>query len=307
MFPLLAWLGSFACASSPGVTPLRTERAPEESARPTTSPGEPSPSAPTDGWFACGDRRCRAGSSAAELVAFVLRSTEPLVLGFGEAHAPAGAATTPTVRRFQSEVLPSLSPESSALVVELLAPPSGCDGATERTDETAREVTSGQAATNQNDYLALGTESRRLGVVPDILRASCDDLRAIADAEDLGVFVMMETIARLSVTTVERYLAREKPGRPRVLAYGGMLHNDLAPREERRSWSYGPDLERRTAGRYVELDLVVPELVGDAALWAKFDFSTALDALTEAPLERFVLIERSPRSFALVWPGTRPR
>ncbi len=52
-----------------------------------------------------------------------------------------------------------------------------------------------------------------------------------------------------------------------VVAYGGAMHNDLAPRKGREAWSFGPRLQTKAGGKYVELDLIVPEFVGDGEVW----------------------------------------
>jgi hypothetical protein len=52
-----------------------------------------------------------------------------------------------------------------------------------------------------------------------------------------------------------------------VLAYGGALHNDTAPRPQRAAWSFGPELMQRTGGRYIELDLIVADYIQDNDAW----------------------------------------
>lgn len=238
--------------------------------------------------------------SSRDALAAVLERDRPSVIGFGEAHTPSGFTARPTVRRFSEDLLPILAPTSSALIVELLAPPSGCEAEKQATQREAEQVTQGQAETNQSDYLKLGQRSRELGVVPDILRASCGDMKAIADAGEEGVLVMMETIARLTGAAVIERSGRAPRERPRVLAYGGALHNDQNPRPERDAWSYAKQLREATHDRYVEIDLIVPELVADTPAWQSFAWFSAYEEL--APKTRgALLLETAPRSYALVF------
>ena len=222
------------------------------------------------------------------------------VVGFGEAHAPSDFAGRTTVQRFSEELLPAAAPHTRRLLVELLASPGGCEKPRQDVQAESDAITEGQSEQNQNDYVALGHTARKLGVVPDILRPTCDDMRAIAAAE-VRVLGIMKTIARLSIVTTERWLSEPtSEDRRLVFLYGGALHNDLAPREHLESWSYGPALADRTEGRYVEVDLVVPELVQDSESWRKFLWYQAVESLPEA--HGTVLVRVSDRSFALVFP-----
>lgn len=145
----------------------------------------------------------------------------------------------------------------------------------------------------------MGHIARQLGVVPDILRASCDDLRAIA-APDGGVLAYMETIARLSARDLTHASSRAPSQRPLVLAYGGALHNDAVPRAARATWSFGPALIEATHGRYLEIDLVVPELIADTDSWRAFPWYAAYRSAAPTPSET-LLIPWGERSFALIF------
>jgi hypothetical protein len=197
------------------------------------------------------------------------------LIAFGEAHAPADYTGRSTVVRFQEDLLPTIARGSSYLLVELLQPPAnGCDQQKEAAKKESQAVTEGQSQNNQNDYLALGTKAHELGVKPDILRATCEDLKKIAAPEG-GVVAMMESIARLSEKALTDDLASTKPGRPLVLAYGGALHNDVVPRQGREMWSYGPHLLKVSDGSYLEIDLIIPELIKDTDSWKSFQWYAA--------------------------------
>lgn len=246
----------------------------------------------------CAQLRCTSyPTAAAALLAAVPQDVS--VVGFGEAHTPSDYSGRTTARRFAEDLLPALAPRSRRLLVELLAPPSGCEKPRQEVQAESDVITEGQAEQNQDDYLALGHAARKLGVVPDILRPTCDEMRAIA-ASEVRVLAIMETIAHLSVNTTERWLTEPQAERPLVLLYGGALHNDVAPREHLESWSYGARLSARTEGRYVEVDLVVPELMQDTESWQKFLWYSAVRSLPED--HGATLVHVSDHSFALVFP-----
>src|SRR5690606_30852570 len=166
------------------------------------------------------------------------------------------------------------------------------------------KITEGQAAENQNEYLQLGTEARKLGVVPDILWSTCEDLAFIASPEG-GVVAMMESIARLSEKTLMEQLASTKKGRPLVLAYGGALHNDITPRPGRESWSYGPAMMKKTGGSYLEIDLIVPELISDSESWKTFVWYDAYNSLNHQ--EGALLMRWGDKSYTLFLEPERQR
>jgi len=219
----------------------------------------------------------------------LVQAYEPTVIAFGEAHAPATYAGKSTVARFTDALLPVVASRSHFLLVELLAPPqAGCEPARARAAQESATITSGQRVENQNEYQKLGHRARKLGVLPDILRATCDDLRAIAAPEG-GVLAYMETIARLAIHELTVRLEQPHPERPLVLSYGGALHNDATPRAERESWSFGPALLEATRGRYLEVDLIVPALITDSETWRAFPWYDAYRAAHHKPGETLVI------------------
>lgn len=51
------------------------------------------------------------------------------------------------------------------------------------------------------------------------------------------------------------------PGDRMILVYGGGLHNDLLPRAELAAYTFGPKVRDEQGGRYLEIDLYVPEYI----------------------------------------------
>jgi hypothetical protein len=192
---------------------------------------------------------------------------DPVVLAIGEAHAQRGATVASSTKRFTESLLPLLAGRASYLVVELMLPPSGCNKQAQAMQSVQKPVVTQQAETNQNEYVVLGDAARKLGITPFPLRPSCDDLAAINDAGDDAIDVSLRTIARL--TTQEASKMLERPDHKMVITYGGALHNDPSPPPERAAWSYGPAVSKAAGGRYVQLDLYVPEFISGDETWRK--------------------------------------
>ena len=85
-----------------------------------------------------------------------------------------------------------------------------------------------------------------------------------------------------------------------VLTYGGARHNDVTPRPQMEAWSFGPRLKQRTSGRYVELDLIVPEYIKDNEAWKALTWYPHYDA------QRFgadaLLFHPEPAAYVLIFP-----
>lgn len=252
----------------------------------------------------CGELGCRAFTSSQEAFSVVLES-QPAVLGIGEAHAQKGTENVASsTKRFTDELLPTLQKRASFLLVELMMPNPKCKKETKQVQKQQEPVTKPQAATNKNEYLVLGEKAKALGITPDLLRPSCEDLERITKAGDDDINVMLEMTASLTTTVVKSELARNQKAKKAalVIAYGGALHNDISPRTGREKWSYGPALTDHTAGRYIELDLIVPEYIKDGEPWSTLPWTKHYDR--EKFGKKAVLFEVAPKSFVLVLPSS---
>lgn len=322
-FPLCRALGPAAgvlflaaCAGSPPPDNAKptTELVPPPTATvvaplpPTASAPPPAPTVDqtSAAGIPCGELDCRLFRSPEEAFAYVL-AEKPQILGVGEAHAQKGMeGVDSATKRFTERFVPLLQGRASDLIVELMLPPKGCAKAEKEVRTQQKEVTQQQASTNQNEYVVLGEAARRAGIVPDALRPSCQDLDAAAKAGDQAVPVMLETIARLSKAKAAELLARnEKSPQDKdkmVILYGGALHNDLAPKPGREAWSFGPELLRVTNGRYVELDVFVPESIQDTESWRAFAWYSLYKPAEHGGST--VLFRTGPSTFALIFPKT---
>jgi hypothetical protein len=242
------------------------------------------------------DPECGAFDRAEDAFAVVLKE-DPRVLGVGEAHAQRGATVASSTKRFTDDLLPLLAGRTSDLLVELMMPPKGCVKQAETMRSVQKPVVTQQAETNQNEYLVMGEAARKLGIVPDMLRPSCEDLASINDAGEDAIVRSLETIARL--TTVQATKMTERSGAKMVVTYGGALHNDVAPPAERAAWSYGPALSRAASGRYVELDVYVGDFITADESWRKQAWYSAWER--NKTVHKTLLFRLAPKSYVLVF------
>jgi hypothetical protein len=195
------------------------------------------------------------------------------------------------------------------LVVELLMPPAGCVDAAADVREKQALATSQQAPSNPSEYVAMGERARALGIVPDMLRPSCADLDGVGDAGEAAIEASLALIARLSSAQAQRLVARDERSDgdrgKMVVLYGGLLHNDLDPAPDRRAWSYAPALDAVTHGRFVALDLIVPEFITDDPSWRALPWFGHYDRARLGA--KATLFEVASRSFVLVFPEAARR
>ena len=223
------------------------------------------------------------------------------MLAVGEAHAQKGSeAVSSTAKRFGAQLLPIVRGRASDIVIELLLANGSCGKKTEeRVAEKQKPVTENQAATNQNEFVELGTVAKKQGTEPHALTPNCDEFNAISGAGEDVVDRMLTTVAAASTRTLEALL-KHRPPAALLLAYGGALHNDLVPRPGRERWSFGPHFADVTGGKYVELDLIVPEYVKDTEAWRAFPWYSAY-AERKGP-HGALLYTIAPHSFTLIFP-----
>jgi hypothetical protein len=281
---------------------------PAWSARNPSAPLEPAP-APSSNAPAtarrCGQLGCLAFLTPREAFEHAL-SSNPRVIALGEAHAQKDAPKVKTTtRRFAEELLPGLSGRASDLVIELLTTNGSCGQAVEKdVAERQKPVTEPQAQTNQNQYVTLGAVAKQHGIAPHALVPECEELRAVSAAGEGDIERLLVLIADATVRQTEKLVASGDAKRSIVL-YGGALHNDLVPRPGREAWSFGPRLKERVGGRYVEIDLVVPEFVKPTPAWQAFPWYAPFQALVPGP--ETILYQLSPESYVLVFPYSMPK
>jgi hypothetical protein len=281
-------------ATQPVVAPSRSLATATVLSPPVSPPAASGPRA-------CGALDCLAFATPQAAFEHVLRN-EPRVLAIGEAHAQAGTTgIRSSTRRFAEQLLPLVSGKAKHIVIELLL--ANCKPKTvERAAQVQAPVTEHQAKSNQNEFLTLGKYAQRLGVEPQALTPDCKEYESVIAAGEDGVGRLLSLVAQKTESSVEALLARPGTDSELILTYGGALHNDLSPRPGQESWSFGPKLALATGGRYVELDLIVPEFVKDTEAWRGLPWFRAFDR--EHLTGETLLYRPAPNSFALIFPKT---
>lgn len=271
----------------------------------SSSPASTSPSLP-EGPFACGSLTCEVFETPAAAFAHVVETEKPLLLALGESHAQKGSeAVRSTTARFTEDLLPKLQGKASSIVLELWVADGSCGKKKEQeVAQQQKEVTQAQSASNPNEFVKLGEKSRSLDIVPFLLKPTCADYDTIRNAGDEAVLEMLSMITRNmrdKAKALYGETVKKAPGKM-VVTYGGALHNDRAPKSGREAWSFAKELDEVVGGRYVELDLIVPEFIKDNDSWKSLLWFDAYDANRFGTVT--VLIAMGPRSYALVFPRT---
>jgi hypothetical protein len=242
---------------------------------------------------------CKAFPTAAAAFDFVLAES-PRVLAVGEAHAQGdGPKSASSTRRFMEGLLPRLAPRATDLVIELWLANGSCGKVEQKVAEQQTAVTAPQAATNQNEFVELGHRAKALGIMPHALVPSCEQYRKIAGAGAADIEEMLVMLKSVTAHDVQELMTKRAPQRL-IVAYGGAMHNDLVPREGREGFSFGPELAAATGGRYVELDLVVPEQIKETDAWRAqpwYAYYSREKSGTEA-----YLFSWAPHAYALLFP-----
>jgi len=299
------WL-LLACAAKPPTSDVKAAVVPPPAPAVVSATPEPPQAAPVAAAPAfrdCGELSCKAFPSAVAAFDYVLRDA-PRVLAIGEAHAQsetpgAAAKSASSTKRFMDDLLPRLAPRAADLVIELWLANGSCGKVEQKVQKQQSAVTAPQAATNQNEFVELGHRAKALGIMPHALVPSCEQYQKIAGAGAADIEEMLAMIKSVTQRDVEELLSKRAPERL-VVAYGGAMHNDLVPRAGREDFSFGPELSRVTAQRYVELDLVIPEQIKDSEAWRAlpwYPHYSREKAGTEAYLYSW-----APHAYALLFP-----
>lgn len=258
---------------------------------------EASPPDPPHTTSPCHPLQCRNFTTSEAALVSVLEQ-RPSVIAFGESHALRGAADVLTAtERFGADYLPLLrSRGASTLVVELINPPAGCEQEKAAVAAVQKPVVERQDTGNQDRFVQLGHRARELHMVPLILEPTCRDFVPVRQAGPDGVAALLELIASQTRGKLER-LAAQAPTGALVVAYGGGIHNDIAEEGESKPFAFGAELSRATQGKYVAVDLIVPEFVGDTDVWKALPWYQFWPKLRN---EGVVLIETKPSEFTLI-------
>jgi hypothetical protein len=231
-----------------------------------------------------------------------LLAKKPRVIAFGEFHELKGAAKVHSaIWRFREQLLASVQPIASDLIVETWVTDGKCGKTEEKAVAQVQESTKRPEST-EDEVMALLRTAKERGVQPHVLTVSCAQYKAIGgDGGEIDYVKLLETVTTVLRTKIHEVLGLRKGGDKTVLVYGGAIHNDVYPKKELRDFSFARDITKATHERYLEVDLYVPEYIaGDKDLTAEPWYKPYL----EQPPAKTTLVRRGPTSFIIIFPRT---
>ena len=289
-------------AEAPPAASAQAAAARASGAQPSSSAAAPTAPSSPGGPEACGGLRCMRYASANQAFGEAL-ARKPLVLAVGETHAQKGTEGIPsTTKRFTTDLLPLLEHRASDLIIELwVADPKCNKKKVAEVAERQKEVTKDQAESDQNEFVTMADRAKALGIQPHVLRPTCQEYDEILAAGPDGIPKMLAMIKRLTEEKAIALLKRNAGAKKEamVVTYGGAMHNDLAPKPGREDWSFGRELAAATKGRYVEIDLIVPEFIKDNASWQSLPWFEHFDRSKRQ--ERVTLFNPIDDVYALIF------
>ncbi len=248
-------------------------------------------------------------SSLHEAVIFILKKSDPLVVGFGEYHQVDNGEDikiTSTISRF-SRMISTVSGRATDLIVETWVFDGSC---LEEQNEIASEVEEiiDRPQETKSELVKLIEKAKILRVHPHILNMPCEKYESLRDSSgSIDNYALLELVTD---QIIEKYgeikkVRDEEDNRlasqeKLILLYGGALHNDLFPDEGWEFASYANKMAEITEDRFTEIDLYVPEFIkGDEELHKKGWHKSYKKHLKNCN-SSYMVIERSDKSYIII-------
>jgi hypothetical protein len=229
-----------------------------------------------------------------------LLAENPRVIAFGEYHEITGGAKAKSaISHFTDELLALVQRKSSDLIVETWVTDGNC-GKTE-TQAVAKVEKHIQRPKHVKSELELLIERAvAMGLRPHILTITCDEYRSIQpDAGEVDYVKLLSVVTGALKREIDAALKKTKPDKT-VLVYGGAVHNDLQPRAELKDFTFGPAVRDEVGGRYLEVDLYVPEFIERDKDIVKESWYPLYKKAAKPG--KPTLVKRSPGSYIVVFP-----
>jgi hypothetical protein len=238
--------------------------------------------------------------SAAAAVQALLAGS-PRVVAFGEYHQQKKTARIPSaLRHFTRELLPTLSAAGATdLVVETWITTGSC-GEVERKAVARVDKATQRPASTEDEVVTLLRRAKESGLEPRILQVACKDYQAIFGSGRLDY----DKLLRLTRDQLETQIraALQRPGSRLVVSYGGAIHNDLHPPNDL-TYAFGDAIARAVNGKYLEIDLYVPEYIEKDPLIRREPWYQQYRRAYRPKL--VVVVQHGPGSYALLFPRQR--
>jgi hypothetical protein len=236
----------------------------------------------------------------AALVAII--PADARVVGFGELHARTDRAPVTSSLASFTRALPAIADQLSDLVIETwLVDPSCGKPAVQATAKV--EATMKRPEETKSEIAQLADAARAAHIQPHAMTLTCADYTAVTPAhgEVDPVAILTLTTRELTRIATSAVVHRDKAPdhRPWIAVYGGALHNDRFPDKAVAEWSYAAELDRVTGGRFVEIDVIVPELAEADPLMQRQPW-LPLARATRDPASPVLVWTRGERSFVVL-------
>ena len=224
------------------------------------------------------------------------------VIGFGELHARTDrAAVRTTLARFTADGLPAIADKLSDLVIETWLIDKGCEQTATQASAQV-DATMHRPAATKNDIAELADAARAAHIQPHAMRVTCADYgKIMPPGKEMDVPAMLTlTTSELGRIATEAVVHRDREPdhKPWIALYGGAMHNDRFANAGVAEWSYAAKADAASSNRFVEIDLVVPELADHDDVLAKEPWYP----LIAAPATTVRVWQRGERSFVILFP-----
>jgi hypothetical protein len=232
------------------------------------------------------------------LVAIIERE-KPRVIGIGEAHQLRSTAhILSPLARFTSQAVPVLAEaRTSNLVLETWAEREQCGKVQKQVDTQVRRDTERPKET-QSELVKLLEALDSRGIGRHGMAMSCSEYEQLLGDGGVVDYSRLLSLITGKLDALAKAVLGKAPSDTVVVIYGGALHNDLYPAKGVEGWSYAASVDQIADGRYLEIDLYVPELVADDKALQKEPWFQL--ASSDELKSKVLVIRRGPRSYVIL-------
>lgn len=229
----------------------------------------------------------------------------PRVIGFGEYHEiESGPKARAAIVHMLDELLPILTAGSSDLILETWITEGRCGKKEKEVVKNVQETTERPEET-ESEIVTLIKKAKAAGVQPHILTVSCIEYFFMSDGKGgVDYIKLLATLTDLLKKKIDWVMEERAKQPPRtILVYGGAMHNDLKPRTELRDYTWAPYVKKKVKGKYLEVDLYVPEYI------AADEYITEeawYPEVAKLPAGATALVKRAPDSYIIVFAKGAP-
>ena len=230
--------------------------------------------------------------------------SKPRVIAFGEYHQTETTRAIPSaLRRFIDELLPSAIAADNHVVVETWITEGKCGKTEEKVTAGVEDMTQRPAAT-ESEVVQLIRRAKEQKASPHILKLSCAEYASLQPTDGTGSVDAVKLLGLVNDKLRSQIVELLAHKAPRIVVYGGALHNDLYPRAELASFTFGRDIKKRVGDGYAEVDLYVPEYIADdKGITSEAWYRTYLNQRKPG---QATLVQRGPGSYIIVFPAVPP-